>query len=151
MRLLVQHLTDFSSVLAQAAAYLAPGGALYVIEPDLENTRTAPRLPAFETMIREYEASTARGGRLRTRINDIPALARNSGWKVGDTRICVPRAGPFGNGDITRMYLRWIELCERSESFCYPFARVRQELAYWTEEPAAFARFGVRIFRLERA
>jgi SAM-dependent methyltransferase len=148
MRLLVQHLTDFPAVLARAAASLARGGALFVIEPDLENTRTVPRLPAFETMIREYEAAAARGGRLRTLINDIPALARDSGWNVVEERIVVPCAGPFGSGGVTRMYLRWVELCERSESFRYPFARVRDELAHWAAQPGAFARFGVRIFRL---
>jgi SAM-dependent methyltransferase len=154
MRLLIQHLTDFSAVLAQAARCVSRvGGVLLLIEPDLENTLTMPPLPAFETMIREYEAAAARGKRLRTQINDVPALVgRSPEWRLADDRrIGVPVTGPFGNGKITRMYLRWIELCERSGSFRYPFARVREELADWAARPAAFARFGVRIFRLERA
>jgi SAM-dependent methyltransferase len=152
MRLLIQHLTDFPAVLAHAARCAAPSGALFLIEPDLENTLTAPRLPAFETMIREYEAAAARGKRLRTQINDVPAfVGRSPEWRlVDDQRISVPLTGPFGNGKITRMYLRWIELCERSGGFGYPFARVREELSDWAARPAAFVRFGVRIFRLER-
>ena len=153
MRLIVQHLSDLASVLAHASDCLAPSGRLYLIEPDLENTFTTPRLPAFEGMIREHEMATARHGRLRSRISDIPQIAEQSGaWVVvAERRIGVPWIGPFANGKIARMYLRWIELCERSATFRYPFARVRTEITEWSSLSASFARFGIRILELSRS
>lgn len=152
MRLLVQHLSDLPSVLAHAAECMVPNGRVVLVEPDLENTYAVPGLPAFADMLREHEKATVRNGRLRSQIPDIPSIVRQvGGWNVSaDKRIGIPRLGPFAGGSIARMYFRWIELCERSQTFGFPFEGVRTEIAVWTNLPASFAHFGVRIFELRR-
>ncbi len=152
MRLVVQHLSDFKAILQRVAGWMTPSGRLYVIEPDMENTLAQPPLSGFERMIAAHEAATARHGRLRTRLADLPALAAAAGWAVrADTRLGAPWCGPLTGSSVHRMYQRWIDLCEQAGTFAYRFDEVRGELDAWAARDDIFTRFGIRIVELEAA
>ena len=152
MRFLVQHLTDFPAILAQAAALTSADGNILIIEPDRAACLTIPDLPLFSAMLSLYEHANNKRGRMRNRLSDIPAMTVDSpAWRlVQDSRIAIPSIEPLAGGKVFRICAAWLDLCERCNLFSFPFDRVRAELESWSSEPATFARFGLRIFHLER-
>lgn len=152
MRFLVQHLTDFPAILAHAATLTSADGHLLIIEPDRSSCLTIPDLPLFNDMLSVYEHANNEQGRIRSRLADIPAMTTDSStWRlVQDSRITAPAVEPLAGGKVFRICTAWIDLCERCGLFSFPFERVRAELMGWSNGPAAFARFGLRVFHLER-
>lgn len=152
MRFIVQHLTDFEAILEQASRLASPGGGLLVVEPDPARSANSPPTPTFERMLRGFESNGARDGRLRARLSDVPALTEAvADWYVAEDRhITVPSIGPFAGTKTLRMYHRWIDVCERSDLFSFPFDEARREVDAWAAQPATFSRIALRLLYLQR-
>ena len=150
MRLIVQHLSGFDSLLEQASLLLRPGGALYVIEPDIENSRTYPRTPVFDRVVRDFEKHRELSDKNRKRLGELAGVvARNQAWRLSrELRLSVPTVGPFADTGHLRMMQLWIDLMERSGCLSL-FDAARDELACWSENPASFCQVGLRILQLK--
>jgi SAM-dependent methyltransferase len=147
MRFVVQHLSDLPAVLRRAATYLKPGGTVFIIEPDVQNSANTPPTPAFDAMLREYAALAAERGRLRVQLQALPALiADQAGWTVErDRPLTVTSRGPFVASELLRLYEAWTGLCEHQGSFDFDFAKVRAELERWSQLDASRSRIGLRL------
>jgi SAM-dependent methyltransferase len=152
MRFLVQHLTDFDAVLAKARDTLVPEGTLLIIEPELNRSANAPATPLFEALLENFERARVGQGTMRASLDTMADYGRGHPvWEtVGDTRFFVPSIGPFTGTKVLAMYLRWIDLCERSGLFEFDFSAARDEIHSWAAEPCSFSRIGLRVlaFRL---
>ncbi|MGI9384574.1 MAG: class I SAM-dependent methyltransferase [Methyloligellaceae bacterium] len=150
MRLIVQHLSGFDSILEQASLLLRPGGALIVIEPDIENSRTYPQTPIFDRVVRDFEKHRDLSDRNRKRLGELAGVvARYPDWRLArELRLSVPTVGPFVGTAHLRMMSLWIDLMERSGCLSL-FDAAREELACWSKNPASFSQVGIRILQLK--
>jgi len=151
MRFLVQHLTDFDAVLARSRENLSPGGTLLSIEPELNRSANAPATPLFEELLRTFERARVGQGTMRASLDAMADYGRSHAvWEtVCDTRVSVPHLGPFAGSKVVAMYLRWVDLCERSGLFAYDFDAAREELDQWAAEPSSFSRIGLRFLAFQ--
>jgi len=154
MRFVVQHLSDLGALLDRTAAYLRPGGTLFVIEPDLARSTNTPPTPRFAAMLAEYARLAADRGRLRVQLAQLPALiSAMPGWEVvRDIAINVQNYGPFTGSDILRLYRSWTDLCEQQGAFAptFDFAGVRGELDRWARPNTSRSRIGLRMLEVRR-
>ena len=152
MRFIVQHLCDFPAILRQAATVLNTDGSLLIVEPDFRNSVNVPQTPQFEGLLRAFDDQSASEGRNRTRLNDLQdIIAKTPGWEIAEhVRLAVPHIGPFRNTDVLRMYLRWIDLIERTGQVPFPYEQVREELAIWSNRSNTFSRIGLHVFHVRR-
>jgi SAM-dependent methyltransferase len=155
MRFVVQHLSDLAALLDRTAAYLRPGGSLFVIEPDLAASGNAPATPKFEAMLGEYARIAADRGRLRVQLAQLPALIEcTPGWEVVRERaISVESRGPFSGTPLLRLYHSWTALCEQQGSFAsaFDFAALRAELDGWAQHASSRSRIGLRMLEVRRS
>lgn len=150
MRFIVQHLTDFATVLAQASRLVERGGGLLVVEPDLAASGNSPATPRFAELLERFEAVRKADGRMKGRLDEIGAIAAKSGWRVeGDRRVFVTTPRPIENRQLLPVYFRWIELCEKSGLVAYPFADARSELNDWATNDGAISRICLRFVHLQ--
>jgi SAM-dependent methyltransferase len=154
MRFVVQHLSDLARLLERTAAYLRPGGSLFIIEPDVGNSANTPATPKFDAMLAEFARIAASSGRLRVQLEQLPGLiAATPGWEmVRDEAITVRSHGPFVGGDLLRLYRSWIDLCHQQGSFPseFDFAAARAELDQWAVRRGE-SRIGLRMLEVRRA
>ncbi len=153
MRYLVQHLGDFGAILRQARRALTPGGALVVIESDLERSMMIPLPTTFLQMLGAYNAASAAGGGLKGQLlGDIAGLVAATGepWRLEqEVEAATTLVGPFADHDIIRVFRMWVDLAERSAMFAFDFNAVRDELAAWGREPVSFVKLVTRMFVLQ--
>ena len=76
MRLIVQHLSGFESILEQASLLLRPGGSLFIVEPDIENSRTFPNMPVFDQVVCDFEKHRDRSDKNRKRLGEFARHCR---------------------------------------------------------------------------
>lgn len=150
LRFVVQHLRSFEAIFDRAARILRPRGALVIVESDLGRSALHPPAPLFAGLLATHEDHQARHGRLRTRLQDLPATVdRLPDWCIAaDHYVTVPRLGPHCGTPTVAMFSRWIDLCERAGGFDYPFERTRAEIAAWAQSPASFSRITLRVIEL---
>jgi SAM-dependent methyltransferase len=155
MRFVVQHLSDLGALLDRTAAYLRPGGSLFVIEPDVSNSANTPATPKFDAMLAEFARVAAGRGRLRVQLAQLPALIGEiPGWEaVRDEAISVESRGPFAGTDLLRLYRSWTDLCEQQGSFApsFDFTAVRGELDGWASRPVSRSHIGLRMLEVRRS
>lgn len=153
MRFLVQHLRDFRAVLRGAARALKPGGTLVIIESDMSRSEIRPLPGAFHRMLLAYhEASASEGGLKAELLADVRKLIceTNEPWGVvAEYEAHTSRVGPFDDGKLVRVFLKWVDLAERSGMFAFDFGSVRAELDDWWRNPAAFVSLATRMFFLQ--
>lgn len=153
MRFLVQHLKDFPSILQGAERMLKPGGTLIIIESDMSRSEIRPVPGAFHRMLLAYHVASASQGGLKTELlTDVRKLVADSNrnWAVtGEQEARTVRVGPFCDSKLVSVFLKWVDLAERSAMFAFDFASVRDELALWAKQPAAFVSLSTRLFVLE--
>ena len=151
MRFLIQHLGDLQPVLQSAHAMLRPRGALLVIEPCLAHSRNLPDTPLLYDLFTRFELSRGAHGYLRGRLTDIPRIAVSTGaWEVSASEIiCVRQQGPFADSLTIQLYHQWIDLCQESGLFSFPFDDVRAEVDRWAPNGASSC-IALRAIVLER-
>jgi SAM-dependent methyltransferase len=150
MRFIVQHLTDFATVLARASRLVEPGGGLLIVEPDLAASGNTPATPRFAGLLERFEGARKADGRMKGRLDEIDAIAAQSGWRVdGDRRAFITTPRPIEDRQLLPVYFRWIELCENSGLFAYPFDDARLELNDWATNDRAISRICLRFVYLK--
>ncbi|MGD9737860.1 MAG: trans-aconitate 2-methyltransferase [Bauldia sp.] len=154
MRFLVQHLRDFRAVLQGAARALRPGGTLIIIESDMSRSEIRPIPGAFHRMLLAYHKASASEGSLKTELlTDVRKLICDADepWSLAaEYEAHTSRVGPFDDGKLVSVFLKWVDLAERSAMFAFDFDSVRAELAQWSRNPAAFVSLATRLFVLEQ-
>lgn len=151
MRLIVQHLSDFATVLSMTSKLLKPGGALLIIEPDLENFCNRPETPKFENLMQSIDSHSAQQQTNRCILSELGHIAKTTGqWSIAqDIQTAVPFIGPFINSDLLRLYQYWIDILEQSHILSITLGNVRNELKIWADKPASYAQIGIRFLLLK--
>lgn len=153
MRFLVQHLGSFRAVLRGASRMLRPGGALIIIEADLDRSIVRPIPPDFLRMLNTYGQVSADAGGLKSRLlRDVEGLIAETGepWQLAGTReSATALVGPFAGSSLSTVFVKWVDLAERSSMFAFDFAAVRRELREWADQQASLVNLVTRIFVLE--
>ncbi|MCP4381174.1 MAG: methyltransferase domain-containing protein [Hyphomicrobiales bacterium] len=146
LRFVVQHLDDFETVLDRASKVLAPGGGMLIVESDLAGSLVRPSMPLFAGLLQAFEADRARIGMLRNRLGALAAIAASgSGWQLDfDRPVAIPSVGPFRGSKTIAVFKRWIDLCESSGGFDYPFHETREELENWSDLESSTNRIMLR-------
>lgn len=150
LRFVVQHLQDFDLVLKRASRALEDGGGLLILESDLAASVVRPSMPLFSGLLQAFEAHQAKVGALRTRIKELPAVAAATpGWRVAlDRTVAIPAVGPFLGSRTLAVFVKWVDLCETSGDFDYPFEDTRNELRKWAALDSASSRISLRALLL---
>lgn len=84
-------------------------------------------------------------------LADIDRLVASTGehWAVDQHQVMTRRIGPFADSKLLQVFLRWVDLAERSAMFVFDFAGVRDELAAWGLARASSVNLATRIFVLK--
>jgi len=148
MRFLIQHLTDFMTVLDRCATLARPRGGVLIIEPDLRNSRNDPPTPLFEELLVRFERSRNDNGRMRRRIADPRELVSGiRDWKlVADEPVKIRPVTSAARS----LFLSWIDTFERSRLLDFQFGAVREELRRWSRTADASTTIALRAIYLER-
>jgi ubiquinone/menaquinone biosynthesis C-methylase UbiE len=151
MRFLVQHLTDFDAILSRSRENLTPEGTLLIIEPELSRSANQPATPLFEELLKTFEEARVGQGTMRASLDAMADYGRSHPvWEtVGDMRVSIPHVGPFAGSKVVAMYLRWVDLCQRSGLFAYDFDGAREEIHQWAGEPSSLSRIGLRFLAFQ--
>lgn len=151
MRLVVQHLNDFSSVLSQAKRLLKPGGKLLIIEPDLNKYHNQPAMHLFDQMLNDIEVQSAQKNTNRHRLSSLGMIATaTSEWAIAQDEVTtVPFVGPFERSKLLDLYHLWIDVLDLSQILPATLNYVREEIKNWSREPSAYSQIGIRFLMLE--
>ena len=150
MRLIVQHLSDFRAVLAQASKLLKPGGSLFIIEPDYKNSWNRPSTPLYDILLENIDAYSTRNQTNRRILSQLNSIASETEfWSVQQDEIVkVPFIRPSSDSDLLNLYNHWIDVVESSGVVSMHLDEVRSELDRWSEGPDTYAQIGINFLHL---
>jgi SAM-dependent methyltransferase len=142
LRFVIQHLNDLGSLLTTVGPLLSKGGALIVIEPDLPASRVSPAIPLLLGMLRAFEGRQERLGKLRVQLDRLAAIVdRTAGWRAHEERSVASQNVQTA----AAVFLGWVDACEQSGGFDYPFSETRAEIFRWAGGPNATSEIALRI------
>lgn len=151
MRLIVQHLDDFHSVLKHASKLLRPGGSLVIIEPDFKNSWNRPETPKFDRLLQGLNDYSVQNQTNRHILSELDSVARSTDdWTITqDVLSSVPYVGSSIDSSVLRLYKLWIDILDNSQIISLQFREVRSELQTWSERDDAYAQIGIRFLHLK--
>ncbi len=151
MRLVVQHLKDFPSILQQVSYLLKPGGTLLIIEPDLKKFQNWPSTPKFDNLKQHVEIYNTKMETNRCHLPILGEIAKKTqNWSVAEDKVKIsPFTGPFIASNLLHLYQLWIDILEQSQILPIHFDAVRDELIDWGKQPSAYSQIGIRFLHLK--
>jgi ubiquinone/menaquinone biosynthesis C-methylase UbiE len=154
MRFFIQHVRDFAAALRAADRLLEPEGRLIIIETDLARSSHYPPLPVFTEMLVTYAKVSAAHGSVKQPLLDHASgivAATDPRWTVEhEEGLICPHLGPFEKSRLLSIYRLWVDLCDRSAMFAFPYDNVRAELETWAARETGFSSVALRVFVLRR-
>lgn len=150
LRLVVQHLDGLQPLLTALNRLIAPGGSVFILEPQPSAFQTYPETPSFLRLLQSWERASATN---RTQLASLPVLlSRVDGWKIAqcETHI-VPAAGCLARHPFLQIFSLWLDIFQRSKVLDADFADVRRELDAWAALPTAFCQVGFMLIELQRS
>ena len=150
MRLIVQHLGDFSKLLDHLHKLLIPGGSLIILDANHNGMFNYPHLPKFYELLSkldELSEANKTNRCLSHRWRDMAAITKR--WHLVEEQIIdVPIIHANANEEVLQIYELWLDIIESANEIDINFEEIRSELKAWSNTPNAFAQFGIHFMHL---
>lgn len=152
LRLVVQHLQGLEPIVAALNRLVAPGGSVFILEPDPSVFLTYPETPKFVNLLRCYEQATAATRSNRAHLQQLPALLNSiPGWSVVQSNsYTVPSSGQLKSHPLLQIFSLWLDIFQRSKVLDADFCAAREELEQWANQSAVYCQVGFMFIELRR-